>query len=151
MNTGVLNLSSAPHGRDRWTTPFIMRVVFLSLMPATIVGVIVYGWHSAAVIALSVVTAVLAEFLFNKACHKPSSIWDGSAVVTGLLLGSLIGGQCTICHSTVVKLDIEVTGFDDVVGALHCVCEPCEGCTHEHCEAEQKREHARKQCFFRCF
>ena len=36
----ALNISSSPHVRDRWTTPYIMRVVLLSLMPATCVGII---------------------------------------------------------------------------------------------------------------
>ena len=39
---GVLNLSSSPHVRDRWTTPYIMRMVVLSLLPATIVGILVH-------------------------------------------------------------------------------------------------------------
>ena len=38
----MLNLSAAPHARDKWTTPFIMRMVTLSLLPATIVGILVY-------------------------------------------------------------------------------------------------------------
>ena len=42
----ALNISSSPHVRDRWTTPYIMRVVLLSLMPATCVGIIAYGWHT---------------------------------------------------------------------------------------------------------
>ena len=37
MNT-MLNLSSSPHVRDRWTTAYIMRVVLLALLPATLVG-----------------------------------------------------------------------------------------------------------------
>ena len=56
MDAGMMNLSSAPHVRDKWTTPFIMRVVFLSLMPATIVGCVVYGWHAAAIVAVSIVS-----------------------------------------------------------------------------------------------
>ena len=86
MDTGMMNLSSAPHARDRWTTPFIMRIVFLSLMPATIVGCAVYGWHAAAIVAVSIAAAVLSEWIFNLIAHKPNTIWDGSAVVTGLLL-----------------------------------------------------------------
>ena len=92
MNT-MLNLSAAPHARDRWTTPFIMRMVALSLLPATLVGIIVYGWNAFGVVALAIVSAVAAEWLFNKACHKPSTIWDGSAVVTGLLLALSLGPQ----------------------------------------------------------
>ena len=92
MNT-TLNLSAAPHARDRWTTPFIMRMVTLSLLPATIVGILVYGWNAFGIVALAIVSAVATEWLFCKICKKPSTIWDGSAVVTGLLLALSLGPQ----------------------------------------------------------
>jgi len=92
VNT-MLNLSASPHVRDKWTTPFIMRMVTLSLMPATLVGILVYGWNAFGIVALSVITAVAAEWLWCKACKKPSTIWDGSAVVTGLLLALSLGPQ----------------------------------------------------------
>ena len=40
MNTEALNLSHGPHVRDRWTTRFIMHIVALSLLPATVAGVV---------------------------------------------------------------------------------------------------------------
>ena len=89
----TLNLSAAPHARDRWTTPFIMRMVTLSLLPATIVGILVYGWNAFGIVALAVASAVATEWLFCKACKKPSTVWDGSAVVTGLLLALSLGPQ----------------------------------------------------------
>ena len=92
MNT-ALNLSAAPHARDKWTTPFIMRMVALSLLPATIVGILVYGWNAFGIVALAIVSAVATEWLFCKICKKPSTIWDGSAVVTGLLLALSLGPQ----------------------------------------------------------
>ena len=92
MNT-TLNLSAAPHARDKWTTPFIMRMVTLSLLPATIVGILVYGWNAFGIVALAIVSAVVSEWLFCKAIKKPSTIWDGSAVVTGLLLALSLGPQ----------------------------------------------------------
>ena len=88
---GVLNLSSSPHTRDRWTTPYIMRMVVLSLLPATVVGIVVHGWQAFGIIALALVAAVASEWVFNKICHKPDTIWDGSAVVTGLLLALSLG------------------------------------------------------------
>ena len=88
---GALNLSSSPHVRDRWTTPYIMRMVVLSLLPATVVGIIVHGWQAFGIIALAIVSAVASEWVFDKICHKPSTIWDGSAVVTGLLLALSLG------------------------------------------------------------
>ena len=92
MNT-ALNLSAAPHARDKWTTPFIMRMVALSLLPATIVGILVYGWNAFGIVALAIVSAVVTEWLFCKICKKPSTIWDGSAVVTGLLLALSLGPE----------------------------------------------------------
>ena len=85
MNTAI-NLSSSPHLRDRWTTPFIMKIVLLSLLPTTVVGVIVNGWHALAIVLLSVGSAVISEWIFNLICKKPVSVWDCSAAVTGLLL-----------------------------------------------------------------
>ncbi len=82
----LLNLSSGPQTRDRWTTPFIMYFVAASLLPAAIVGVVVNGLHSLFIILASVATAVLCEFVFDKICKKPDTWKDGSAVVTGMLL-----------------------------------------------------------------
>ena len=85
MNT-TLNLSAGPHVRDKWTTAYIMHVVTLSLLPATLVGVCVHGVHALWVVLASVLTAVASEYAFDKLCHKPDTWKDGSAVVTGLML-----------------------------------------------------------------
>ncbi len=97
----MLNISSSPHVRDKWTTPYIMRVVLLSLMPATCVGIIAYGWQAFAIVALAVVSAVLTEWVCCKILRKPSTIWDGSAAVTGLLLGLSLGPR-TPLHLPVI-------------------------------------------------
>ena len=86
MMNAALNLSSGPHVRDRWTTRFIMHVVALSLLPAAVVGVCVYGWNALWIILLAVLSAVGTEFLFDRLCHKPDTWKDGSAIVTGLML-----------------------------------------------------------------
>ena len=112
MNT-TLNLSASPHVRDKWTTPFIMRMVTLSLMPATIVGILVYGWNAFGIVALGVLSAVAAEWLFCKACKKPSTIWDGSAVVTGLLLALSLGPQTPL--------------YIPVIGSVFAIV-VCKGC-----------------------
>ena len=82
----TLNLSASPHVRDRWTTSFIMHTVLLSLVPAAIVGVIVYGWNALFVILASILAAMGTEALFCLLTKRPLSITDGSAAVTGMLL-----------------------------------------------------------------
>lgn len=81
-----LAVSSSPHLRDRASTQRIMQEVCLALAPAGIAGIILYGANAAALIAASVITCVLAEFLYQKAAKEKSTIGDWSAVVTGLLL-----------------------------------------------------------------
>ena len=66
----LLNLSSGPQTRDRWTTQFIMYVVAASLIPTAVVGVVVNGLHALWIILASVGTAVLSEFLFDKICKN---------------------------------------------------------------------------------
>ena len=111
MNT-MLNLSSSPHVRDRWTTAYIMRVVLLALLPATLVGVIHFGVHALLVVLLSVFTAVLCELVFDKLCHKPDTWKDGSAAVTGLLLA--------LSLSPSVPLHLPVLG--SMFAILICKC-----------------------------
>ena len=83
---GTLNLSAGPHVRDRWTTVFIMKIVLLALMPATVIGIITFGLPALWVVLSSVATAVLTELIFDKLTHKPDTWKDGSAAVTGLML-----------------------------------------------------------------
>ena len=63
-----------------------MQDVCIALLPAGIASVVLYGTQSAILIAVAVITAVLAEFAYQKLTHQESTIGDWSAVVTGLLL-----------------------------------------------------------------
>ena len=88
--TRVWNLSAAPHDRGALTTRQIMYLVILALMPATILGAWAHGVYSLLVILVSVTTAVVSEYAFCMFCRKPSTIKDGSAVITGLLLALVL-------------------------------------------------------------
>ena len=90
-----------------------MRMVTLSLLPATIVGILVYGWNAFGIVALAIVAAVASEWLFCKVCKKPSTIWDGSAVVTGLLLALSLGPQTPL--------------YIPVIGSVFAIV-VCKGC-----------------------
>ena len=84
--SGLLNVSSSPHVRSKDTTEKIMRYVFIALMPASIFGIYNLGINALIVIAVTVAASVLTEYLYEKAMHKPNTISDWSAAVTGLLL-----------------------------------------------------------------
>lgn len=81
------NISSAPHIRGKDTTQSIMLDVIIALLPTTIAGVVSFGANALMLVAVSVASAVLAEFLFQKITGRPVRFYDFSAIVTGLLLG----------------------------------------------------------------
>ncbi len=83
----ILNVSSSPHIRHSDTTSGIMLDVIIALLPATIYGCFIFGLRAAAVVCTCVLTAIVAEFLWNIILKKPQSVGDLSAIVTGLLLG----------------------------------------------------------------
>ena len=90
----MYNVSSSPHVKAKVTTMSIMRDVIIALLPATIFGIynsanlfgIKYGIHSALLIILTVITCVASEYIYNKFTNNPVSIFDLSAVVTGMIL-----------------------------------------------------------------
>lgn len=81
-----LTVSSSPHIHSAFSTSGIMLDVLIALLPAAVYGIILYGLRAALVIAVSVASAVLSEFIWNKILKKPNSIGDLSAAVTGLIL-----------------------------------------------------------------
>ena len=79
-------LSSSPHIRSVETTGRIMRDVLIALLPATVLGVVYFGWNALWVVLVSTAAAVATEALLQLLMKKKVTILDGSAAVTGLLL-----------------------------------------------------------------
>ena len=82
-----MHVSSSPHIRSRVKTSSIMLLVILALLPAACVGIWVFGPYAGAVLAASIVSAVLTEYIYEKLMRRSVTVKDGSAVVTGILLG----------------------------------------------------------------
>lgn len=80
--SNLLNISSSPHVRDKSSTKSIMWDVFLALMPATAVGIFNFGLKAAILIVACVATAVLTEYIWQKAMKLPVTVSDGSAALT---------------------------------------------------------------------
>ncbi|MGH0054186.1 MAG: RnfABCDGE type electron transport complex subunit D [Sphaerochaetaceae bacterium] len=86
MNKPALTVSSSPHLHAKTDTASIMWNVSLALAPATLWGIYVFGIRSLLVIAVAIITALLCEYLLGK-LYKEFTLWDGSAFLTGLLIG----------------------------------------------------------------
>ncbi len=81
-----LIVSGAPHIVKGASVRRIMWAVILSLVPAGIAGVGIFGQGALRMIIAGVAAAVVTEALLQKARGRRVSISDGSAVLTGLLL-----------------------------------------------------------------
>ncbi len=82
----MLNGSVAPHVRDGSATATVMQDVAIALTPSLVFGVFLFGLGALVRILLSVAACVLAEWVYEKGMKKPSTVADGSAAVTGLIL-----------------------------------------------------------------
>ena len=89
----LYRIAPSPHLRKTTDIPQIMWTVALCLLPVGAVGVYAHGWKALLVIVISVVTAVVTEYLCQKLRGVKVTIHDGSAVVTGLLFAYVISAE----------------------------------------------------------
>ena len=105
---GKLHISSTPHIHQKGsTTSNIMLDVVIAMLPATIVGIAIFGIKALLIALTCVGSAVLAELIFNICVKKEQTIKDFSAVVTGLLLA--------------LNLSIEVPLWQCVIGSVFAI------------------------------
>jgi electron transport complex protein RnfD len=81
-----ITVGSSPQIHSADSTAKIMWTVVLSLIPAGIWGVYVFGMTALVVVLVSIMAAVVAEGLLGL-IDKRMTIGDGSAFLTGLLVG----------------------------------------------------------------
>ena len=83
----ILTISGSPHVHDKDSVKRIMWTVIIAMIPMAVVSVLFFGWDALRVMAISVIACVLLEWLIQKYLMKtPTTISDGSAIITGLLL-----------------------------------------------------------------
>lgn len=79
-------LSSSPHMVAVDNVPKIMWTVIAALLPAVAFSIYNFGLGVLSIILVTIIAAVATEAVANKLRGRDLSIFDGSAVLTGLLL-----------------------------------------------------------------
>ena len=83
----LLNISGSPHVHSDESTKKIMWRVNLALVPMLLCGIAYFGLNALLISLVSVACCCLFQWLIEKFILKvPTTVCDGSAVVTGLLL-----------------------------------------------------------------
>lgn len=109
-----LTVASSPHIRGDFKTSRLMLDVVVALLPALAVGTWVLGFRALAVTAVSMVSAVGAEWLYCKATGKQNTLRDCSALVTGMLLALTLPAS--------VPYGIVVLGSVFAIVFAKCMC-----------------------------
>ena len=79
----ALRLNAAPHLHAGGAVPRLMLHSVIALLPVTLFAVALFGLAALATIVVAIFSCLLAERVFA----QPSALSDGSAMLTGLLLG----------------------------------------------------------------
>ena len=83
----LLTVSGSPHVHDSQSVSKIMFGVVISLIPAMLVSFYFFGLAAILLTLTAVVSCMAVEFVIQKYLMKgPVTIFDGSAVITGVLL-----------------------------------------------------------------
>ncbi|MFH1379606.1 MAG: RnfABCDGE type electron transport complex subunit D [bacterium] len=78
-------VSIAPHVVAEKDTQSIMRDVYIALIPALAASIYFFGIRALLVTLVSVITCVSSEYICRKMMKRGITIFDGSAIVTGVL------------------------------------------------------------------
>ncbi|MBM4027854.1 MAG: RnfABCDGE type electron transport complex subunit D [Planctomycetes bacterium] len=81
-----ISIAFAPHVRKALSTQRIMLDVVLGLVPALVVAGLFFRLYGLLLIGVCVAACVATESVCNLIRKRPSSVWDFSAVVTGVIL-----------------------------------------------------------------
>ncbi len=84
MPESHIKITASPHVRSADSTVRIMWSVVFSLLPVIAASIYFFGPSAVLVLAASIAGCLLTERLFGS---RPGSLADGSAMITGLLLG----------------------------------------------------------------
>lgn len=83
-------LTSTPHVHTKLSAQKAMWLVVASLLPPLVMGVVYFGMFQLLVVASAVAGAVVTEAAIKYFRKQKITIIDGSAVITGLLLGLIL-------------------------------------------------------------
>jgi len=85
-----LVVSVSPHIRAKENVRVIMFDVLLSLSPALVASVILFGRQALLIVSVSIFFSVASEFLWQRMWRKKITVGDLSSVVTGMLLAFVL-------------------------------------------------------------
>lgn len=82
----LYTITGAPHVKTGESVKLIMWTVVAALIPSAVYAGYIFGLNAIVIMAASVAAAMIAEAVMQVLLKKPVTVFDGSAVITGLLV-----------------------------------------------------------------
>lgn len=86
----MMRETGSPWIRTAARSEHFMWDVQIALLSLLVFSAFCYGWRPVVLTALSVLSAVFCELLGNAVRHQRPTVFDGTAVVTGMIVGLLM-------------------------------------------------------------
>lgn len=112
-----LRISSSPHIHSKWNTKQAMYLVILSLIPCVISAVWFFGYSQLLILIVSVGFCLLTEYVIKLIRKQKPTLNDGSAVITGLLLGLILPPNFSL-SSTAIGAIVSIGIGKEIFGGL---------------------------------
>ena len=94
----ILKMGPSPHIRTKETVDDVMYDVVLALLPALLVACYFFGIRAIVVTTVSVLSCMITEFICQKLMKQNSDIFDGSAIITGMLFAFIIPPNMSLIY-----------------------------------------------------
>ncbi|MFT7512482.1 MAG: electron transport complex protein RnfD [Candidatus Omnitrophota bacterium] len=83
----TLAIATSPHIQAGHRVEVIMRNVVYALLPVCVFAVYAFGWTALLTLVTAIGSCMLTEHVFSRTNGKPSTLGDGSVLITGMLYG----------------------------------------------------------------
>lgn len=90
MENRKITVASSPHIKSNLRVNRIMLDVIIALIPVAAAGIYFNGIDGLFLILTTIIGAMVSELIFKRLLHKKHSLYDLSAVVSGLILGLIL-------------------------------------------------------------
>ena len=94
----ILKMGPSPHIRTKETVDDVMYDVIIALLPALLAACYFFGIRAIVVTAVSILSCMVTEFVCQKIMKQDIQIFDGSAIITGILYAFVIPPHMSLVY-----------------------------------------------------
>ncbi len=117
MGEEKIIVSTSPHIKSSETVSKIMLSVIITLIPAVVFSIYLFGSYVLLMYIVSIATCVLSEYFVVKLRKRPFTLNDFSAVITGILLVMVLPPKFPI-YGVIIGAFIAIVVGKQIFGGL---------------------------------